>query len=179
MVKFSRLLRFRPGMMKWASGWGFSFLSDVMTTMQLSWGKMNRQKHRINFIPFIIVTESNYINFEWLDDKYQQIKSFESIHVKLCLFNSFLCQNQCLNPCKARLNIVVLNRSTNKYQTKWIKFTIITIFWLCNYLIIFFVRKLTNPLLFWTQVNITWVYLQCVTNLGSKHCFLWAVLMNK
>ena len=69
------------------------------------------------------------------------------------------------------MNIVVLNRSTNKYQIKGIKFTIITIFWLCNYLylIIFFVRRLFR--LFWTQVNITWVYLQCVTNLGSKHCF--------
>ena len=34
-----------------------------------------------------------------------------------------------------------------------------------------FVRKLTIQLLLWTHVNITWVYLQCVTNLGSKHCF--------
>ena len=56
---------------------------------------------------------------------------------------------------------------TNKYQTKWIKFTIIIIFCLCNYLNV----TMFFQFLFWTLVNITWVYLQCVTNLGSKHCF--------
>ena len=62
---------------------------------------------------------------------------------------------------------------TNKYQTKWIKFTIITIFWLCIYLylIIFLSEDWQFNCYFEPMLNITWVYLQCVTNLGSKHCF--------
>ena len=39
MVKVSRLFRSGPGMTKWPSSWGFLFLSDVITLIQLCWGK--------------------------------------------------------------------------------------------------------------------------------------------